>query len=64
MKQTFSLIMLGYSIVSTALAMGGHTTEVPWSISGDNCELVQTLGYAMWSCTHKQEVRSTGSGNA
>ena len=56
--------MLSCSIVGTALAMGGKTTEVTWDISGDNCEVIQTLGYAMLTCTHKQEVHSTGFGNA
>ena len=61
MKQTVSLILLYSSIVSIALAMGGQSTVVPWSISGENCELVQTLGYAMYSCDKKQEIISTGS---
>ena len=37
--------------------------QIPWSISGTDCDVVQTFGYVLKACSNAQEVRSTSTEN-
>ena len=59
MRLIHSLI-LAQSTITGVLGMGGvQSSQIAWEIDGDNCDIVQTFGYALKSCYNEQEVRST-----
>ena len=41
-----------------------QSIQIPWSISGTDCDIVQTFGYVLKACRDAQEVRSTSTENA
>ena len=59
MRLIHSLI-LAQSTLTGVLGMGGvQSSQIAWKIDGDNCDIVQTFGFALKSCYNEQEVRST-----